>query len=277
MTNSSNVNVKKMTIHSINQRMDIGHVYVLKLQNDKFYVGFSKNSASRIKSHFDGTSGVEWVRNNPPITCIDLYEGTLLMEHSKTEEMMCEYGIDNVRGGAFSLTEIPKEQIEMLNKKFQSWHGACFSCGLTGHYSRECGKRFPPKRFYETEKKTNEGITLWSSLDSPYKDTVIEKEYGFDVMYSGQKNGGNDHLIKIGANFFYRETKLHDWIIAGVVQTVKEIESKEIGIRKYLLTIETHSSLKTVTRARGKRAACIALGLKIPLVNAWEKSGIIVH
>ncbi len=263
-------------------------VYVLKLENEKFYVGFSRNVSQRIITHINGTSGVQWVQDNKPLSIIDVYKGTPLMEQSRTEELMCEFGIANVRGGALTAQELPAEHVSYLNKKFESWHEACFSCGQKGHYSRNCSTKSAPPRAAAPQLQTHIpmsdiGVSLWSSLDSPYRDTVSKHDDGtLTVIYSGQRSGGNDHLIIKGAAFFYRETNKQEWVLSGTVESVVEIKTGNAGngVRRYTLTIIPHEVVENKSvplQAHGKRSACKALGLRLPCVDGWEKSGIIKH
>ncbi|MDX9695245.1 MAG: GIY-YIG nuclease family protein [Bacteroidales bacterium] len=82
------------------------YLYVLELQNDKYYVGITSNPKKRFYLHSKGKTSC-FVRKNLPIKSI---QKTLLktsskkqaehLETMKTIELMQKYGVDNVMGGA---------------------------------------------------------------------------------------------------------------------------------------------------------------------------------
>lgn len=87
-------------------------LYVLKLENDKWYVGItSRTPEHRFKQHMNGF-GANWTRNYKPIKIHytqDLgycsIENAQLFEGRVTRKYMEKYGDNNVRGGDLTDTD----------------------------------------------------------------------------------------------------------------------------------------------------------------------------
>ena len=84
-----------------------GFVYVLKLENNKFYVGHSCEIEVRIASHFLG-NGSLWTKKHKPLELVSVKQGDTLMENLTTIALMSKYGYEDVRGGIWC-------KVEMLN------------------------------------------------------------------------------------------------------------------------------------------------------------------
>ena len=53
---------------------------------------------------------------------------------------MDKYGIDNVRGGSFCEVILDEFTIQLLEKMSKTTQNKCFTCGIIGHFSKECKK-----------------------------------------------------------------------------------------------------------------------------------------
>lgn len=80
---------------------DIGHIYVLMLEDNKWYVGFSRSVFHRIKRHFVG-GGSKYTKKHPPIAITKIVAGHKRLERKITLETMQKRGILNVRGAKWS-------------------------------------------------------------------------------------------------------------------------------------------------------------------------------
>ncbi|MFJ1472713.1 GIY-YIG nuclease family protein [Capnocytophaga cynodegmi] len=88
-------------------------IYVLKLEEDKFYVGQAKNIKSRFTQHLKGKLSSDWTKKYKPIKIIEVIETEFTevsqaigKENEVTVEYMRKYGWKNVRGGDYcSLNE----------------------------------------------------------------------------------------------------------------------------------------------------------------------------
>jgi predicted GIY-YIG superfamily endonuclease len=113
-------------------------LYVLQLENDKWYVGKTHDIAKRFKEHQSG-KGSAWTTMNKPVRIVesrplkDTYDET-----NTTKELMKKYGIDNVRGGAHVQVVMPEHVEKTLKMEIRGDSGACFKCGLGGHFAVEC-------------------------------------------------------------------------------------------------------------------------------------------
>lgn len=106
-----------VSLFSINDETDVQtsyaklsmiKIYVLQLEENKYYVGQTKNSDQRLKFHLKGKLGSEWTKKYKPIKVIeeretefDKIEDALILENSTTIEYMKKFGWRNVRGGDF--------------------------------------------------------------------------------------------------------------------------------------------------------------------------------
>lgn len=92
------------------------YIYVLKLIDDRYYVGRTCNILRRIKEHFIGEGSV-YTKEYKPLKVIEVEEEkTIDDERFKTLEMMERYGWEKVRGACWCSLEITKPNIEK-NKK----------------------------------------------------------------------------------------------------------------------------------------------------------------
>lgn len=78
-------------------------VFVLKLENGRFYIGCSKDLGKSLGKHFNGTS-IAWTRDNPVISVLEIitigYDTTNLTEFKQNllADYISRYGWDNVLG-----------------------------------------------------------------------------------------------------------------------------------------------------------------------------------
>ena len=113
-------------------------VYILRLENDKYYVGKSFDPDKRINQHFNGF-GSEWTRKHKPIEVVELITDCDQFDEDKyTRKYMSLYGIDNVRGGAFVKLELSENEKEMLKNVIKGTKNQCFKCGNYGHFVNKC-------------------------------------------------------------------------------------------------------------------------------------------
>jgi hypothetical protein len=80
-------------------------VYTLKLEQNKYYVGWSgRDDLSRIEEHFAG-KGSKWTSYYKPIRLLHIIpDGTPLDEEAVTIWLAFAKGPENVRGGTYAYT-----------------------------------------------------------------------------------------------------------------------------------------------------------------------------
>ena len=83
-----------------------GYVYVLKLQDDCWYVGYSADPETRIACHFLGR-GARWTQVHAPMAVESLQPGTKKLEDVVTIALMVRHGFQRVRGGQYVLVDLP--------------------------------------------------------------------------------------------------------------------------------------------------------------------------
>ena len=117
------------------QNVDGKETYVLKLLNDKYYVGESNNVKRRIWAH-SNDNGSAWTKRYGVVEKMECIPCTSnLHELVQTLEMMKEYGIDNVRGSMFTkpFPLDPSEKI-MAAQLYCELHNLCRRCGSNEHF-----------------------------------------------------------------------------------------------------------------------------------------------
>lgn len=113
-------------------------LYVLQLENNKWYVGKTTDIAARFKQHASG-AGSAWTKNYKPLKIVetrrlkDQYDET-----NTTKEYMKKYGVDNVRGGAYVQIVLPDDVEKVLKMELRGDSDTCFKCNLKGHFASKC-------------------------------------------------------------------------------------------------------------------------------------------
>ena len=113
-------------------------LYVLYCESNKWYIGKSSNLFQRLDDH-SNMKGAVWTTKYKPISLIQIkpLEGDF-HEDLVVKEYMRKYGIDNVRGGAYSSTILFDYQIKSLQKEIIHASNCCFRCGKPGHMIKDC-------------------------------------------------------------------------------------------------------------------------------------------
>lgn len=117
------------------------YIYILKLQNNKYYVGKTNKPDFRIEEHFNN-NGSYFTQMYNPISIEKIYENCDDFDEDKYTKMyMMNYGIDNVRGGSYVQLNLTDDVKEHLNKEILGSTNKCFHCGATDHFVANCEKK----------------------------------------------------------------------------------------------------------------------------------------
>ena len=150
-------------------------IYVLKLEQNKYYIGKSQNVYSRIQNHFNGNGSV-WTKKYKPIDIVEVIPNCSNFDEDKyTKIYMSQYGIDNVRGGAYVTTDLRQYEKNSLRKELNNIHERCFKCGKKGHYVDMCNEVNTCIEAFEKDIKDNgEDIinTTVKEFDSLHKSHI---------------------------------------------------------------------------------------------------------
>jgi predicted GIY-YIG superfamily endonuclease len=135
--NANNTN----NTNTMNAIFTISGVYVLALQDGKYYVGSSTNIARRLQAHEEGT-GSAWTQKYKPVSILSIHPSTelelRLNEEETTYDTMAKFGISNVRGASFCNIDIAADELETIAKLLLHRQDKCIKCGKTGHFVNEC-------------------------------------------------------------------------------------------------------------------------------------------
>lgn len=118
-------------------------VYILKLEQDKYYVGRTTNLDRRLLEHFNG-DGSEWTKKYKPVKLVEKIENCNNYDEDKYTKMyMDKYGIDHVRGGMYTQIILDDNTIKHLKLSSISSNDRCYHCKKPGHFAKQCPIKCP--------------------------------------------------------------------------------------------------------------------------------------
>lgn len=125
-------------------------LYVLKLQNGKYYVGKTDDINRRYAEHKAG-KGSEWTKLHKPVKILETRQLKSEQDETNlTKELMKKHGVDKVRGGAFCQKVLPDYVKKTLELETRGNSDACFKCGEKGHFAKDC---YEESDEYESEEE----------------------------------------------------------------------------------------------------------------------------
>ncbi len=140
------------------------YIYILELENNKYYVGKTNNIDVRIEEHFNN-NGASWTKKYKPIRILEIIPDCDNFDEDKyVLKMMNEKGICNVRGGSFVTIKLSDENINLINRILEYSNDKCSICGSSEHFAINCSS----KKTINNIKKDGKCDCV-SSLWSPHR------------------------------------------------------------------------------------------------------------
>lgn len=153
-------------------------VYVLKLENNKYYVGQTNNISVRIEQHRTGR-GAAWTKKYPPLEILEqMHSNGVHDENLITINMMKIYGIDNVRGGDYVTIELHPSVYNALHTRIYGTSVKCIVCGRNGHRTNDCyyDEDINGEKIFGVKKMVPNTVSVFIPKES---DLVLDNTFGF--------------------------------------------------------------------------------------------------
>ena len=117
-------------------------IYILQLEDKKFYIGKTENPQFRLNSHFN-YNGSAWTKKYKPLKVLELIPDCNNFDEDRyTKEYMSKKGINNVRGGTYCKIKLDNHEIELLKKEINGANDCCYICGSNQHFANNCDNNY---------------------------------------------------------------------------------------------------------------------------------------
>ena len=156
-------------------------IYILQLEQGKYYIGKTNNPQFRIESHFN-FNGSAWTIKYKPLKLIKLIPNCDDYDEDKyTRIYMDKYGIQNVRGGSYVKIKLDTTTITHLQQMSNGTNNKCFICSKEGHFAKDCEEN----ECWETESDGSENIWCCDYCKKEFTDL---KKYEYHEKYCNYRN-----------------------------------------------------------------------------------------
>ena len=150
------------------------YIYILQLEDNKYYIGKTENPDFRLKSHFD-FYGSAWTKKYKPIKVLKLISNCSNFDEDKyTKEYMKKKGINNVRGGTYCKIKLDNDEINSIQKEINGATDCCYICGSNQHFASNCN--YYKDIDISLEKKSNKGICFRCHRVGHYQNDCYAKK-----------------------------------------------------------------------------------------------------
>ena len=113
-------------------------IYILELENKKYYIGKTSNLDFRVEQHFN-SDGSQWTKKYKPKKVLQIIQNCDNFDEDKyTLKYMEKYGINNVRGGTFCELKLNKDNLCTIKKMINGSTDKCYICAENGHFAKDC-------------------------------------------------------------------------------------------------------------------------------------------
>lgn len=179
-------------------------VYVLELEQSKYYVGKSVKPLARTGEHLAVSAldsklltGSGWTGLYQPIRILEINPAYDEFDEDRyTLRYMKNKGIDNVRGGSFCELNLSRENIVTLEKMLAGAEDKCYYCGIEGHFINNC----PQKSYKRVLKRKKPQLKVKNVPKSKilkfYGTTKLLQNSNIDVINQTQLQPDNQSQIK---------------------------------------------------------------------------------
>ena len=173
-----------------NNKKPLFYLYILELEQDKFYVGKSLKPLNRTGEHLASTllndtscAGAGWTRMYPPNKILDvIISYDEFDEDMTTLRYMKKYGIDNVRGGSFCELNLNRDAVTVLEKMLAGSEDKCYFCGSVEHYINSCPQKNTKRKTKKyTQKKIKAKDIPKSRIAKYYGATKLLQNSNIDI------------------------------------------------------------------------------------------------
>ena len=155
--------------------MQLQTIYVLQLEDGKYYVGKTKrNIEERFNEHCNGT-GSEWTKKYKPVSVLDTSPGDDFAEDPQVLRCMVKYGIDNVRGGKYSQITLNESDRKEIIKSIAAAQDLCYTCGKTGHFTGSCPMKAEIRASSPPKDHRNTGVGTYGSVKKTSANIPVTK------------------------------------------------------------------------------------------------------
>ena len=170
-------------------------IYILKLEQNKYYVGKTNNPNFRIQDHIN-ENGSSWTKKYKPVKLLELIPNCDSHdEDAYTRRYMDIYGVDNVRGGAFVQIILDENTLTFLRKMSISTNNKCFKCGQSGHFIKSCPNKNINDNDNDNDNINDNDDCLRCGRDHQTSSCYAKKDINGNLIYDSSHN---DECLRCG-------------------------------------------------------------------------------
>jgi hypothetical protein len=180
---------------------DNTNIYILECEDNKYYVGRTDDVESRLNDHFNSDIYASaWTTYYPPKSVYKFIPNQSYFDEDKwVVKMMAEFGINKVRGGAFSRVNLPEEDKIILQRMVDGSKDNCLVCGDCNHFANNCpyANELPQKMLKKRKKKKNIGFKIGKAIKI-FSEAIIEGVIDEKNDTKEEKYSENNKCFKCG-------------------------------------------------------------------------------